>query len=616
ADDEREEELSSIKAIYPDELILDLHDPFSASIDILIAPAHPLAVVFPHPIDGAPPTTLPPSPTSQLGAPQSIQPKRDIHNLSYLPPLRLQLTLPDGYPSAAAPKFRLSTSPPWIPEKLLQKLQNEGLGLWEEYGREQVLFSYITHLQDAAERGFDLGDSQDTGLELSLDMKIGLLDYNIKTQKKVFDQGTYDCGVCLEPKKGSSCYQLPRCSHVFCVQCLQDFYNNCISSGDVNGVKCLSPDCGQEKEIRGVRRKKKPDRLLTPSELLQIPLETAMVQRYVEMKRKKKLESDKSTIYCPRSWCQAAARSEKYPKITDLTQITESEDEASDDETAAPEKAVPEKDAKPKGAPDTDRLAICEDCNYAFCRVCMQGWHGEFVRCWPRDASELTEEERASMNYILAHTSPCPTCSVPCQKSHGCNHMSCFQCKTHFCYLCSAWLNADNPYEHFNQEGRPCYQRLWELEEGDDGNGNVRFNGIRGAEAAAQRAAQAAMDIQNQEMDAAEDQGRAQPNHANAVVNGFENLQIEDHQIPPPAPEPPAPAAQPVAQPNRRQAANREPRENIRRMPRMLGQERAAHGGGGRYPRMEANQMGLQRFLQLVRDDEEDEWDSDELDDD
>ncbi|KAF2811801.1 RWD-domain-containing protein [Mytilinidion resinicola] len=591
-DDEREEELSSIKAIYPDELIVDPHDPFSASIDILVAPATPLAVVFPHPVDGAPPTTLPPSPTSQLGAPPSVQPKRDIHNLSYLPPLRLQLTLPDGYPSAAAPKFRLSTSPPWIPEKLLQKLQKEGVGLWEEYGREQVLFSYITHLQDAAERGFDLGE--DRVLELSLDMKIGLLDYDIKTKKKVFDQGTYDCGVCLEPKKGSSCYQLPRCSHVFCVQCLQDFYNDCISSGDVNGVKCLSPGCGQEKEIPGVKRKKKPDRLLTPSELLQIPLETAMVQRYVEMKRKKKLESDKSTIYCPRTWCQGAARSKKYPKITDLSQITESDDEASDDETAVEEKANPGKDAKPKGAPETDRLAICEDCNYAFCRVCMQGWHGEFVRCWPRDASELTEEERASMNYILAHTSPCPTCSVPCQKSHGCNHMSCFQCKTHFCYLCSAWLNADNPYEHFNQEGRPCYQRLWELEEGDDGNGNVHFNGIRGAEAAAQRAAQAAVDIQNQEIDAAEDQ-----------------------EIPPPAPEPPAPLvpAPVFAQPNGRQAANQVPRENVRRNPRDPGQERAAHGGGGRYPLMEANQMGLQRFLQLVRDDEEDEWDSDELED-
>lgn len=49
----------------------------------------------------------------------------------------------------------------------------------------------------------------------------------------------------------------------------------------------------------------------------------------------------------------------------------------------------------------------------------------------------------------------------------------------------SAWLDPQNPYKHFNDKKVGCYQRLWELEEGDEGNGAGRFEGARGLEAAA-----------------------------------------------------------------------------------------------------------------------------------
>jgi E3 ubiquitin-protein ligase RNF14 len=64
--------------------------------------------------------------------------------------------------------------------------------------------------------------------------------------------------------------------------------------------------------------------------------------------------------------------------------------------------------------------------------------------------------------------------------------MTCFQCRTHFCYLCSMWLDPMNPYKHFNVEGKPCYHRLWDLEEGDEGNGEVQFAGAREYEAMAE----------------------------------------------------------------------------------------------------------------------------------
>ena len=73
--------------------------------------------------------------------------------------------------------------------------------------------------------------------------------------------------------------------------------------------------------------------------------------------------------------------------------------------------------------------------------------------------------------------------------------MRCFQCGAHFCYLCGSWLDGGNPYKHFNEQGTSCFQRLWELEEGDEGQdpGDGRgFAGGRGWEQMALEAAQAA----------------------------------------------------------------------------------------------------------------------------
>jgi E3 ubiquitin-protein ligase RNF14 len=162
---------------------------------------------------------------------------------------------------------------------------------------------------------------------------------------------------------------------------------------------------------------------LSPKELLQIPLARETVERYAKIKRKKKIESDPTIIYCPRSWCQGAMRTNKYPKITDVTQMDDSDSETEEDITAQPGVETTDNKVEKRaiGVKGMDRLAVCEDCTLAFCVVCLASWHGDFVRCEPRDKTQLTEEDQASLNFILKSTSPCPYCSVPCQKSYGCN---------------------------------------------------------------------------------------------------------------------------------------------------------------------------------------------------
>lgn len=278
------------------------------------------------------------------------------------------------------------------------------------------------------------------------------------------------------------------CTHIFCLQCLQDFYNDAIKEGNLSTVRCLAPNCAKERSAAAKEegdKRRKPKTFISPSELLQIGLSEDMVKRYVDLKYKTELESDKNTIYCPRQWCNGAARSKKHKKPEGLDF-----GEASDAESDQDEKS--EANGKSKKAADKfnrgDLLSVCEDCGFAFCSRCFQSWHGEFFQCAPRRKDgELTEDDKASLEYLKLHTSPCPTCNAPAQKTHGCNHMICSRCDTHFCYLCSCWLDPGNPYRHYNQQedGKvtSCYMRLWELEGGDGDDVGIGFAGGRGAAA-------------------------------------------------------------------------------------------------------------------------------------
>lgn len=68
--------------------------------------------------------------------------------------------------------------------------------MWEESGRSAVVYQFIDSLQQAAENAFGFAESGKV-LEVSQDMKISLLDYDIKACQLAFDKETFECGVCL-----------------------------------------------------------------------------------------------------------------------------------------------------------------------------------------------------------------------------------------------------------------------------------------------------------------------------------------------------------------------------------------------------------------------------------
>ncbi|CAF3443471.1 hypothetical protein SNK03_008502 [Fusarium graminearum] len=481
SDDPRFMELGSLEAIYPEIRRLDAHDPFTFEIDLPVEPAAPVTVTFPA--ASAPAHTGLATPTQAV---ENVQPEVDSLEVSYLPSLRLRVRLPEGYPVAVAPEVHVSTTPQWLAEETIKRLQDDGPRLWDEIGRDMVAYTYIDHIQRAAEDVFGTISPEGT-LQVDPEHKLAVLDHDIKAKKAAFEKETFECGVCLDPKKGTKCHKMLDCGHIFCIQCLKDFYNDAINEGNLSTVRCLSPNCAKERAT--AKQAKKSKVAVSPSELLQIGLSEEMVKRYVTLKYKTELESDKNTIYCPRQWCNGAARSKRHKKpegldfaeTSDAESGKEEEEKAEGDSNTRTKKKKSNKDRFNKA----DLLAICEDCGFAFCGQCYQSWHGEFVRCAPRrDKEEVSEEEKASLEYLQLHTSPCPTCNAPAQKTHGCNHMICSRCDTHFCYLCSSWLDPVNPYQHYNQlaggKVTSCYMRLWELEGGDGDDVGLGFIGGRG----------------------------------------------------------------------------------------------------------------------------------------
>lgn len=187
-DDERTVELASISAIYP-ELIFDPQKPYSASIHLDVIPSSPLPVTFPESTDGASVATV----RLQDGP---LPPANEVHLISHLPSLQLHISLPDGYPARCPPTFELSTTPSWLTRSRLENLKVEGHKLWEELGHDQVVFAYIDYLQQSAENAFGALD-QGGQLPLGPEVRIGVLDFDIKAKKAAFEKETFDCGICL-----------------------------------------------------------------------------------------------------------------------------------------------------------------------------------------------------------------------------------------------------------------------------------------------------------------------------------------------------------------------------------------------------------------------------------
>lgn len=208
SDEPRDVELSSLSAIFPEIQRVRDDDPYSIVLEVPVNPSKAVVVFFPTSTDGSaiPPALLGGLATTGAatkGAPTADQENVDSHELSHLPPVRLQITLGAGYPASEPPQISISTTPPWLPADVIKKLEDDGPLLWESMGRDIVAFSYIDSVQQAAEDAFGLIDEKG-GLVVDPQHKIAILDHDIKAKRAAFEKETFDCSICLG--MSTNCY--------------------------------------------------------------------------------------------------------------------------------------------------------------------------------------------------------------------------------------------------------------------------------------------------------------------------------------------------------------------------------------------------------------------------
>lgn len=190
-EDQRDSEISTLSAIFPEIQRVNEDDPYTFVLEVPVNPTKAVTVFFPAATEGQ--AVNPKAPLNTAVGPN---PNIDSHELTHLPAVRLQFSLPSNYPAEQPPVVSVLTSPSWLPADAAKKLEGECERLWEEFGHDPVVFSYVDHVQQSADDVFGLV-SDSGALEIRPEHKIAVLDHDLEAKQATFNRETFDCGVCL-----------------------------------------------------------------------------------------------------------------------------------------------------------------------------------------------------------------------------------------------------------------------------------------------------------------------------------------------------------------------------------------------------------------------------------
>ncbi|XP_060094803.1 E3 ubiquitin-protein ligase RNF217 isoform X2 [Heteronotia binoei] len=78
----------------------------------------------------------------------------------------------------------------------------------------------------------------------------------------------------------------------------------------------------------------------------------------------------------------------------------------------------------------------CPTCQFVWCFKCHSPWH-EGVNCKEyKKGDKLLRHWANEIEHGQRNAQKCPKCKIHIQRTEGCDHMTCSQCNTNFCYRC------------------------------------------------------------------------------------------------------------------------------------------------------------------------------------
>ena len=259
-----------------------------------------------------------------------------------------------------------------------------------------------------------------------------LIEYDDYEQKRQFDTTLFSCNVCFLEKIGEKCCSFHPCKHVFCNECMSEYFKLQIKDGAVNALTCPYDKCESQ---------------ATPSQVRKLVVDEDY-ERYEKFLLQSTLDCMTDIILCPRKMCQSPVLLE-----------------------------------------NSSNLGMCANCSFAFCTLCRRSYHGvsacpmnqpEFVHlrrlyvyAGPEERLGLERrhgkrifrfafQDAKSEKWIKDNSKKCPSCKSDIQKNSGCNKMTCYRCQCSFCWLCLTTLSKSNPYLHFKDVQSRCLYKLFE----------------------------------------------------------------------------------------------------------------------------------------------------------
>lgn len=210
---------------------------------------------------------------------------------------------------------------------------------------------------------------------------------------------TITCDICMDDVPSVEATR-EDCGHCFCNNCWTEHFMVKINEGQSRRIRCMAHKCNaicDEAVVRNLVSKRHPD----------------MAEKFERFLLESYIEDNKRVKWCPSTpHCGNAIRIE-------------------DDE-------------------------FCEvecSCGMQFCFSCLSEAHSP-CSClmWELWAKKCRDESE-TVNWITAHTKPCPKCHKPVEKNGGCNLVSCI-CGQAFCWLCGGATGRDHTWSSIS--GHSC----------------------------------------------------------------------------------------------------------------------------------------------------------------